>query len=156
MYDIFVNGESVTIDVPPGTSLLAVLRDTLALRGSKEACGRGECGACTVLHGDVSVASCLMLIDLVTLPIRTIEGLAEATTDLRGRWTDFGGFQCGFCTPGFVVRAFALSDRELEDEHVLRHALGGNICRCTGYVGLVRAIRSSVSSRAPGPTEPND
>jgi aerobic-type carbon monoxide dehydrogenase small subunit (CoxS/CutS family) len=145
-YEIAVNGGSLQVDVPAGTSLLSVLRHELGLLGSKEACGRGECGACTVLHGDAAVPSCLLMVDLVTLPITTIEGLAEATADLRERWADFGGFQCGFCTPGFIVRASALSNAETADEDAIRHAVSGNICRCTGYVGLVSAIQSAYGS----------
>jgi aerobic-type carbon monoxide dehydrogenase small subunit (CoxS/CutS family) len=145
-YEISVNGKTARIEAPPGTSLLWVIRHLLELRGSKEACGRGECGACTVLHGDDPVPSCLLMIDLVTLPITTIEGLAEVTVDLRQRWTDLGGFQCGFCTPGFIVRASALGDGETADENAIRRAVSGNICRCTGYVGLVKAIQSAHGS----------
>lgn len=140
MLTLNVNGETVAIDAAPGDSLLEVLREKLNLRGSKEACGRGECGACTVLHGDEAIASCVMLAALVTEPVRTIEGLAPELGELREKIADLGGTQCGFCTPGHVVRAAALDWDRIETQEDLRHEIAGNICRCTGYVGLVDAI----------------
>lgn len=138
-----VNGDRVDLEVDAGATLLEVLRDRLGLRGSKGACGRGECGACTVLHGDDAIASCVMLIGLVTQPIRTIEALAPEYTRLRERIADAGGMQCGFCTPGQVVRAVSLDWDRIDDEQDLRHEMAGNICRCTGYMGLVDAIWAS-------------
>lgn len=137
---LVVNGEEVDVGVQAGASLLTVLRDQLGLRGAKEACGRGECGACTVLHGADAVASCVMFAELVTEPIQTIEGVAVAASELRSRLADFGGFQCGFCTPGYVVRVVSLDWKKIRDERDLRREISGNICRCTGYVGLVDAM----------------
>jgi aerobic-type carbon monoxide dehydrogenase small subunit (CoxS/CutS family) len=142
VYSLVINGHQQAIDVQPGTTLITVLRETLGLRGTKLACGRGECGACTVLHGADPIASCVMFVDLVSQPITTIEGLSEPMTELRAAWTDFGGFQCGFCTPGLIVRASVLADADFDSEVRLRQALGGNICRCTGYVGLLNALQS--------------
>jgi aerobic-type carbon monoxide dehydrogenase small subunit (CoxS/CutS family) len=138
--NLTVNGDAVDVDAEPGETLLEVLRERLNLRGSKEACGRGECGACTVLHGDDAIASCVMLAALVTHPVRTIEALAPGCGELRAKLADLGGTQCGFCTPGHVVRAAGLDWGRIKSQDDLRHEIAGNICRCTGYVGLVEAI----------------
>lgn len=140
-----VNGSPREISVAPGTPLLAALRDGLGLTGSKEACGRGECGACTVLLDGRPILSCLALVDTTQGSVTTIEGLAEECADLRQAFADFGAFQCGFCTPGQIVRAAALLDetwpeRPDEAEQFVRRRMSGNICRCTGYSGIVNAI----------------
>jgi aerobic-type carbon monoxide dehydrogenase small subunit (CoxS/CutS family) len=150
---LVVNGERVDLEVDAGATLLEVLRDRLGLRGSKEACGRGECGACTVLHGDDAITSCVMLAGLVTQPVRTIEALAPECTELRQRLADAGGMQCGFCTPGQIVRALSLDWERIHDEQDLRHEMAGNICRCTGYVGLMDAIWASRPDAGRSPAE---
>jgi aerobic-type carbon monoxide dehydrogenase small subunit (CoxS/CutS family) len=150
---LVVNSTSHEIDVEPGQPLLHVLRDRLGLTGTKEACGRGECGACTVLIDGAPHVSCLTLSARVRGPIVTIEGLADSEADLRQAFADFGGFQCGFCTSGQIVHAAAIlraglpADRG-EAERVLRHKLSGNICRCTGYVGIMEAILHVAEQRA--------
>jgi aerobic-type carbon monoxide dehydrogenase small subunit (CoxS/CutS family) len=140
-----VNGESHLVSAPPATSLLEVLRDHIGLTGTKEACGRGECGTCTVLLNGQSILSCIATFDDIAGPISTIEGVADANSDLRAAFADFGAFQCGYCTPGQIVRAVALLNEQWPDdvqaiEAFVRHAMSGNICRCTGYVGIVDAI----------------
>ena len=140
-----VNGFSHQISVVPGTPLLQVLREALGLTGTKEACGRGECGACTVLLDGKPVLSCLALVDITHGNVTTIEGLADTAADLRRAFADFGAFQCGFCTPGQIVCATALlaeewPERSDEVERFVRRRMSGNICRCTGYTGIVDAI----------------
>lgn len=136
-----VNGADHELDIPPDTRLLEVLRRQLGLLGGKEACGRGECGACTVLVEGRPVMSCLVLAARAGA-VETIEGLAEESRALRRAFAAEGAFQCGFCTPGQVVRGMALlRERGAGEELDARRAISGNICRCTGYVGLVRALR---------------
>jgi aerobic-type carbon monoxide dehydrogenase small subunit (CoxS/CutS family) len=140
--DINVNGKSRVGDVAPSTSLLNFLRNELELKGSKDACERGECGACTVLVGGKPVMSCTVFAASVKEPVYTIEGLADEAAELRQVFADVGAFQCAFCTPGMVVRAIALLRDEVplsEDE--IRYQISGNICRCTGYQSIVAAIR---------------
>ena len=144
-HTITVNGTPHCGSIALGLSLLRFLRDRLGLTGTKEACGSGECGACTVLVGGVPQLACITLCVRVREPVTTIEGLAEEAHGLREAFARRGGFQCGFCTSGQIVHAVAIlrsglpADRD-EAETVLRHQLSGNICRCTGYVGIVDAI----------------
>ncbi|MYB04113.1 MAG: (2Fe-2S)-binding protein [Acidimicrobiaceae bacterium] len=146
---LVVNGERVKLEVPPTTRLIEVLRDHLGLTGTKEACGRGDCGACTVLVGDRAVPSCLVLSARVTEPVRTVEGIAPDASALREALADLGGLQCGYCTPGIVVRAHQLIAGINRGNPVdVRHALAGNFCRCTGYNGLVAAIDQVVATVA--------
>lgn len=150
---LVINGRMVDVTVPAGTRLLDLLRDTLHLTGTKEACGRGECGACTVLIDGRPMASCLALVDTTDGAVTTIEGLATAFADLRQAFADHGAFQCGFCTPGQIVRAAALFAEEwpaslVEREAFIRHRMSGNICRCTGYTGIVDAILAVADARA--------
>ncbi len=133
-------------------TLLAVLRGTLNLKGAKEACGRGECGSCTVLIDGVPVMACLTLAARVRGEVTTVEGLTEEFEDLREAFADLGGFQCGFCTSGQLVRAAALLRAGLpatraEAERVIRYEMSGNICRCTGYNGIVDAIWATAEKR---------
>lgn len=147
-----VNGEARVIDPPPGTTLLDALRDGFGLTGTKHACGRGECGACTVLVDGRPILSCIAMVDDTRGAITTIEGLAEAAADLRLAFAEAGAFQCGFCTPGQIVRAAALLAEEWPADPVaraafVRHAMSGNLCRCTGYAGIVRAILRVAAER---------
>ena len=158
---LVVNGERVKLEVPPTTRLIDVLRDRLGLTGTKEACGRGDCGACTVLVGDRAVPSCLVLSARVTEPVRTVEGIAPDASALREALADLGGLQCGYCTPGIVVRAHQLIAGTVRGDpaHALRHALGGNFCRCTGYNGVIAAIDqvvATVAARDPADRHPGD
>jgi aerobic-type carbon monoxide dehydrogenase small subunit (CoxS/CutS family) len=147
-----VNGQEAAVDVPPATSLLRALRDELGLRGTKESCGRGECGACTVLVDDVAVLSCVLLVEEACGEISTIEQISDLNRDLREAFADCGAFQCGFCTPGQITRAAALLQEQwpTESEAVepfVRRAMSGNVCRCTGYTGIVDAIIATAKSR---------
>jgi aerobic-type carbon monoxide dehydrogenase small subunit (CoxS/CutS family) len=139
----------------PGDTLLHVLRDQLRLTGAKEACGRGECGACTVLIDGVAVMSCVTLAALVRGDVTTIEGLTEEARDLREAFADRGAFQCGYCTPGQIVRAAALvREPGPPDERTVRTQVSGNVCRCTGYTQIVDAVLDVWRVRAAAHVEP--
>ena len=144
-----VNGRAAEVEIEPGESLLGVLRDRLRLTGAKEACGRGECGACTVLLDGTPIMSCVSLAALVHGEVTTIEGLANETRDLREAFADAGAFQCGYCTPGQIVRASALlNEGGALNERAVREQMSGNVCRCTGYTQIVDAILSTARRRA--------
>ncbi len=149
---IEVNGEFCEVELSADATLSSVLRDKLKLKGLKEACGRGECGACTVLLGGRPVPSCLVLAGLVREPVTTIEGLVEELSDLRATFAEYGGFQCGFCTAGQLVQSAAILRKVLPQENdelekFVRHQLSGNICRCTGYTGIVDAVLKVIKQR---------
>ena len=139
-----INGEQVEFLCEPRQSLLEVLRDVLEMTGSKEGCLTGDCGACTVMVDGRSVCSCLMLgpeADGTT--ITTVEGLANGTQlhPLQQKFLEDASLQCGICTPGFLISAKALLDRNPDpSEEQIRYALAGNLCRCTGYDKIVRAV----------------
>jgi aerobic-type carbon monoxide dehydrogenase small subunit (CoxS/CutS family) len=142
-----VNGRPIEIGVEPDDRLLDVLRDRLGLLGTKESCGRGECGACTVLVRGRPVMSCLVLAARAD-SVETIEGLRDEARALREAFADAGAFQCGFCTPGQIVRGIALLREGLPvDDQALRREISGNICRCTGYSGIVGALRLAEHTR---------
>ncbi len=146
---LLVNGRAAEVEFAPGDSLLHVLRERLRLTGAKEACGRGECGACTVLVDGVSVMSCVMLASLVRGEVTTPEGLADEARDLREAFADAGAFQCGYCTPGQIVRASALlREGGRLDERTVRERMSGNVCRCTGYTQIVDAVLTTARRRA--------
>ncbi len=141
-----VNGEARTATVAGAESLLTTLREELGLPGSKNACEQGECGSCTVvLDGDL-VCSCLvMAADCEGADIVTVEGLAagDVLHAVQEALVEAGGVQCGFCTPGFAVAAAYLFERNPHPTtNDIREALSGNICRCTGYGGIQRALES--------------
>ena len=128
--------------LPADLRLLDYLRDQCGLVGTKESCGRGECGACTVLIDGKAVLSCITLASRVQGHVETIEGVAEESAELRESFARHGAFQCGFCTPGQIVRATAILRGGCPDTDVeLRKAMNGNVCRCTGYNGIIAAIR---------------
>lgn len=146
-----VNGRLTEIWIEPGDRLLDVLRDHLGLVGAKRACGRGECGSCTVLLRGRPVMACLVLAARAD-QVETIEGLADEARPLRQAFADAGAFQCGFCTPGQIVRGVALLREGLPaDERALRQAMSGNLCRCTGYAGIIQALRRAAQETAPTP-----
>ena len=146
-----VNGEDVTARVTTPVSLLDVLRDQLELPGSKSGCEQGECGSCSVLLDGELVCSCLvMAVDAEGSAVRTVEGVAAGGTlhAVQAAMHETGAVQCGFCTPGIVVAAADLFDRNptpTTDE--IKEALAGNICRCTGYGAIVRALESVAGER---------
>jgi aerobic carbon-monoxide dehydrogenase small subunit len=139
-----VNGEAVEFLCEPRQSLLETLRDVLELTGSKEGCLTGDCGACTVLVDGRAVCSCLMLgVEAQGKDIATVEGLATngALHALQRKFLEHASLQCGICTPGFLISAKALLDRNPEpNEAEVRYALAGNLCRCTGYDKIVKAV----------------
>lgn len=141
---ITINGEPRTVEVNAPTSLLNVLRDRLELEGSKQACEQGECGSCTVVLDGELVCSCLvMATDCDGSTLRTVEGLGDEDTlhPVQQALVQAGGVQCGFCTPGFVVAAAELFDKHPHPESdVIKEELAGNICRCTGYGAILRAL----------------
>ncbi|HEX2275607.1 MAG TPA: (2Fe-2S)-binding protein [Candidatus Tectomicrobia bacterium] len=139
-----INGEEVEFLCEPRQSLLEVLRDVLGLTGSKEGCNNGNCGACSVLLDGVLVNSCCVLgVEVSGREVTTIEGIATpaALHPLQQKFLEHAALQCGICTPGFIVAAKALLDKNPHpSEHQVRYWLAGNLCRCTGYDKIVRAV----------------
>jgi carbon-monoxide dehydrogenase small subunit len=139
-----VNGEPVEFLTDPRETLLDCLRNHLGLTGSKEGCGTGDCGACSVMLDGVLVSSCLVLgVEVQGARIDTIEGMAQGAGlhPLQRKFLEHAALQCGFCTPGFLVASKALLDRNPDPtEEELRFWLAGNLCRCTGYDKIVRAV----------------
>jgi carbon-monoxide dehydrogenase small subunit len=143
-----LNGETVQAEVEPWWTLLKVIRDTFGLTGTKEGCGYGECGACTVLMDGLAVNSCLVLASQMEgKDILTIEGLLDRDGELHPIQKAFiqkGAIQCGFCTPGMILSAKALLDgNKNPTEEEIKKAIVGNLCRCTGYVKIIEAIRAA-------------
>ena len=140
---LVVNGERLDADVAPDASLLAVLRAG-GLTGAKEACGRGECGACTVLVDGEAVMSCIALAALVRGAVTTAEGLDDAGRPVREAFAEHCGHQCGYCTPGHVVNGAALvTGGGALDRGALRRQISGNVCRCTGYAQILDAVEAA-------------
>jgi len=141
---IAVNGEDARVSFAPYKTLLEVLREDLDLTGTKHGCELGECGACTVLIDGEPVLSCLVLaLECEGRRIETIEGLARGAElhPLQAAFTDFGGSQCGYCTPGVIMTAKALLDKNLNvTEEEIKQATAGNLCRCTGYQQITEAV----------------
>lgn len=142
-----VNGENYHLEADPYRTLLDVIRNDLGLKGTKEGCGEGQCGACTVLMEGKAVNSCLILaVEANGKEILTIEGLACKTGlhPLQASFSQHGAVQCGFCTPGVILSAKALLDKNPHPtEAEVRKAIAGNLCRCTGYAKIVEAILSA-------------
>lgn len=147
--EITVNGAKRVFDVEPQTLLLNLLRDEMDLTGTKYGCGIGECGACTVLlDGDAVLACMVLAVDADDRRVDTIEGLAEGGKlhPIQEAYLDEGAVQCGFCTPGFIMATKALLDENPEPtEQEIREYLNGNICRCTGYVSIVKAVQTAAA-----------
>jgi aerobic-type carbon monoxide dehydrogenase small subunit (CoxS/CutS family) len=144
-----VNGTAYPVELEPGTNLLAAVRDAIGLTGSKEGCDDSECGACMMLLDGQPVNSCSYLaLQAEGSEITTVEGLADGDTlaPLQTAFLEQGGVQCGFCTPGMLVSATALlRSNPAPSEDEVRIALSGNLCRCTGYDGIVKAVLSVAS-----------
>jgi len=143
-----VNGEPIELrGIPPMERLLDTLRERLGLTGTKEGCGEGECGACTVLLDGVPVCACLVPVCQADgAQLRTVEGLAAggALSPLQEIFVEAGGAQCGICTPGILMAARALLDAEPDpDRDRIREAIAGNLCRCTGYQKIVDGIHAA-------------
>jgi carbon-monoxide dehydrogenase small subunit len=139
-----VNGVSYPVELDPGTSLLTAVRDAIGLTGSKEGCDDSECGACMMLLDGKPVNSCSYLaLQADGREVTTVEGLAAGAelSALQAAFLEQGGVQCGFCTPGMLISATALLHRNARpSEEEVRVALSGNLCRCTGYDGIVKAV----------------
>src|SRR5690349_10165605 len=145
-----VNGDEHALDVEPRTTLLDCLRDELGLKGAHAGCEHGVCGACTVLSDGVAIRSCLMFaVQAEGAEVTTVEGLSPdgALGPVQRAFRDEHGLQCGFCTPGFVVTAHAfLAEHPEPTRDEILEALSGNLCRCTGYQGIVRAVERAAAS----------
>lgn len=145
-----VNGSKEYVTVSSNTTLLKLLRERLALTGTKNGCEAGECGACTVLMNGQPVNSCLVLaVEADGAEVVTVEGLAEddQLTPLQQAFVDHNAVQCGFCTPGMLISAHALLKRNPQPtEEEIREALVGNLCRCTGYNRIVQAVQKAAYS----------
>ena len=151
---LVVNGQERMVDIPPTERLITTLRDRLGLKGVKEGCGEGECGACTVLMDDEAVNACMVLtFQARNKSIITIEGLSKRgrINTLQQNFIKHGAIQCGYCTPGVILSAKALlqkNNKPSEDE--IKTAIAGNLCRCTGYVNIIKAIKATAEQRSTG------
>ena len=147
-----LNGDLVTVQVDPSWTLLYVLREELGHTGTKEGCGYGECGACTVILDGKAVNSCLLpALEAEGREVLTIEGLLAkdgALHPIQQAFVDNGAVQCGYCTPGMIMSAYALlASKPSPTEAEVKEAIEGNLCRCTGYVKIVEAIMAAGSGR---------
>ncbi len=145
--DLRVNGQIYEIEIQPWRTLLEVLRDHLSLTGTKASCAEGHCGACTVIVDGQAINSCLMLaVEAQGKDILTIEGLSEGGNlhPIQEAFVTLGAVQCGFCTPGLIMatKAFLEHNRDPSDEEI-KKALAGHLCRCTGYVQIIEAVREA-------------
>jgi len=149
---ITVNGTPYVVWVEPRRTLLEVLREELFLTGTKEGCGVGDCGACTVIIDGKPVLSCITLaVEVAGKEVTTIEGLVKGNHlhPLQEAFISHGAIQCGFCTPGMVMTSKAyLAEKKNPTDLEIKEAIAGNLCRCTGYVKIVEAIKSVASGKA--------
>jgi carbon-monoxide dehydrogenase small subunit len=147
LINLKINGETYKFNIKPNTLLLDLIRDEIGLTGTKRGCDTGECGACTVLIDGKPVNSCLVLaVEANGKNILTIEGLAEngQLHPLQEAFIEEGAVQCGFCTPGMLLSAKALLDANSNPkEEEIKKAIAGNLCRCTGYIKIIKAITSA-------------
>ncbi len=142
-----LNGDPLEVEIDPHLTLLQLLRDKLELLGTKEGCGMGECGACTVLLDGKTINSCIFpALEVEGRTVTTIEGLTDPQGNLhpiQRAFIEYGAIQCGFCTPGMVLSAKALLDENPKPtEEEIRNGIAGNLCRCTGYLQIVQAIKA--------------
>jgi len=152
---VIVNGSREYLTVPSNMTLLQMLRERLALTGTKNGCEAGECGACTVLVDGEPVNSCMMLaVESDGHEVTTVEGLARLAGDedqlspLQEAFVEHNAVQCGFCTPGMLISAHALLERNSDPtEEQIRGALVGNLCRCTGYLRIIQAVQTAAARK---------
>ncbi len=150
--NITINGNNEEVMVPSNMTLMRMLRETLALTGTKNGCSAGECGACTVLMNGEPVNSCMVLaVECDGATVMTVEGLAHdgRLAPIQEAMIEAGGVQCGFCTPGVLISAVALLQRNPDpDEGEIREALVGNLCRCTGYERIIESVKKAAKKQA--------
>lgn len=149
-----INGKSHEVSVPPSRTLVELIREDLKLTGTKEGCGQGECGSCTVIMGGKTVNSCLVLaMEADGQEILTVEGLADGDTlhPVQEAFVEHAGMQCGFCTPGMIMSGKALLDRNPNpSEEDIREGIAGNFCRCTGYTKIIESIAAAAKAMKGG------
>ena len=149
-----LNGKPCEMTVPPWRTLLEMIRDDFKRTGTKEGCGQGECGSCTVIMGGQTVNSCLVpAVEADGQEITTIEGLGEGDRlhPIQEAFVEQSGMQCGFCTPGMIMSAKELLDRNPEpSEQEIREGIAGNVCRCTGYTKIVESIAAAAKAMKGG------
>ena len=146
--NFMLNGEPIQVEIEPHLTLLQLLREQLELTGTKEGCGVGECGACTVLLDGKTINSCIFpAVEAEGKSITTIEGIADGKGGLhpiQKAFIEHGAIQCGFCTPGMVLSAKVLLDEiPKPTEEEIRNGIAGNLCRCTGYLQIVQAVKAA-------------
>jgi len=151
---LVINGKPYELSVPPWRTLLEVIREDLKLTGTKEGCGQGECGSCTVIMGGKTVNSCLVpAVEADNKEITTIEGLADGDNlhPIQEAFVTQVGMQCGFCTPGIIMSAKALLDENPSPTEIeIREGIAGNFCRCTGYTKIIESIGVAAESMKGG------
>jgi carbon-monoxide dehydrogenase small subunit len=149
-----LNGKPYTLSVKPWKTLLELIREDLSFTGTKEACGHGECGSCTVIMGGKTVNSCLVpALEADDQEIVTIEGLVDGDTlhPIQEAFVQQAGMQCGFCTPGMIMSAKALLDKKpTPSEEEIREGIAGNFCRCTGYTKIIESISAAAEAMKGG------
>ena len=145
-----LNGDEVETDIRDDMMLIELLRDKFQLTGTKEGCGEGECGACTVIVNGLNIDSCLFpAMEIEGKEVLTIEGLSQngELSDIQRSFLENGGVQCGFCTPGMIMSTKAFIDNIAEEsvtEEDIKRALSGNLCRCTGYVQIIESVKQLI------------
>ena len=145
-----LNGQPVSLSIPPSERLLDTLRDRLHLTGTKEGCGEGECGACTILLDGLPANSCLLL--TAQINNQTVETIEHVSNEEVLPFLDSGGTQCGACTPGVIMCAKWIRNHpHLQSTHSLRELMAGNLCRCTGYDGIIEGLQNALDQPEPSP-----